>query len=129
MRITHVSLMVEDQAHAERFYTEILGFVTHQDFPVGEYRWLTVVSPEGHPDVELALESNSNPAVPAREFQQSLFNEGIPATMFTVDDVSAEYARLSSLGVRFTSEPTDMGGFHTAIFDDTCGNLIMIVSS
>jgi catechol 2,3-dioxygenase-like lactoylglutathione lyase family enzyme len=121
--------MVEDQAHAQRFYTEILGFVTSKDIPLGEFRWLTVVSPGGHPDVELLLEPNANPAVPARAFQQALHDAGIPATMFTVDDVRAEYSRLQALGVQFTSEPTTMDGVTTAIFDDTCGNLIMIASA
>lgn len=128
MRITLTSVLVDDQERAHRFYTDVLGFVTSKDIPVGDARWLTVVSPDGHPDVELLLEPNQNPAIPAREYQQALYAAGIPAAMFAVDDVRAEYERLRALGVRFTGEPATMDGITMATFDDTCGNLIMIAS-
>lgn len=129
MRITVTSVMVEDQANALAFYTDILGFVKKHDIPVGgEYRWLTVISPEGHDDVELLLEPNANPAIPAREYQQALHDAGIPATIFTVEDVQAEYDRLRQKGVTFAAPPAPAGGVTMAVFDDTCGNLIGIVA-
>lgn len=129
MKINITSVMVDDQDKALKFYTEILGFVKKVDIPVGEARWLTVVSPEGPDDIELLLEPNSNPAVPAKEFQKALFEAGIPATSFAVEDVQKEYERLKALGVVFTAEPTTAGGVSTAVFDDTCGNLIMIAAA
>jgi catechol 2,3-dioxygenase-like lactoylglutathione lyase family enzyme len=127
MRINVTSVMVDDQDKALAFYTEVLGFLKKTDIPVGDAKWLTVVSPEGPYDIELLLEPNNNPAVPAEAFQKALFEAGIPATSFAVDDVHKEYDRLTALGVSFTSEPTTMdGGVTTAVFDDTCGNLIMI---
>lgn len=129
MRITVTSVMVEDQAKALAFYTDVLGFVKKNDIPVGgEFRWLTVISPEGHDDVELLLEPNANPAVPAREYQKALHDAGIPATMFSVDDVHAEYERLQQRGVTFSAPPVPAGGVTMAIFDDTCGNLIAIAT-
>ena len=129
MRINISSIMVEDQEHALKFYTDVLGFVLKYDIPAGGARWITVVSPEQPDGTELALEPNSNPAVPAREWQKALYDAGIPATSFAVDDVFAEYERLTAQGVRFTGEPVDTGEFKMATFDDTCGNLIMITSS
>ena len=126
MRITITSVFVDDQAVALAFYTDVLGFVKKTDVPAGEYSWLTVVSP-GEPDgVELLLEPSAHPAVPP--FKQALVADGIPAAAFTVDDVAAEYARLTGLGVWFTQEPTVMGPVTTAVFDDTCGNLIQIAA-
>ncbi|MGH8189206.1 MAG: VOC family protein [Steroidobacteraceae bacterium] len=124
MKIKLTSVMVDDQAQALRFYTEVLGFVKRNDIPVGEYRWLTVVSPAGPPDIELALEPNANPA--ARTFQEALFKQGIPLTAFEVDDIRAEFARLRARDVTFTMEPTRSGPVSVAIFSDTCGNLIQI---
>ncbi|MGQ9426459.1 VOC family protein [Gilvimarinus sp. F26214L] len=124
MRIKLNSIFVDDQDKALQFYTEILGFIKSKEIQAGEFRWLTVVSPEGPQDVELVLEPNANPA--AKTFQQSLFEQGIPLTAFEVDDVKAEYERLKDLGVRFTMEPTDMGEVTIAIFADTCGNLIQL---
>jgi catechol 2,3-dioxygenase-like lactoylglutathione lyase family enzyme len=124
MRIKLTSLMVDDQDKALRFYTEVLGFRPKHDIPVGEYRWITVVSPEGPDDVELALEPNANPA--ARPFQESMFAQGIPLAAFEVADIAAEYARLSGAGVAFTRPPTPAGPVTIAIFADTCGNLIQI---
>lgn len=125
MRITVSSISVGDQAHAHRFYTEILGFVTKLDIPLGEARWLTVASPEEPDGVQLLLEPNAEyPAMKA--LKEALMADGIPFTMFLVKDVYAEYDRLRGLGVEFTMDPTDMGMSVGAIFNDTCGNLIQI---
>jgi catechol 2,3-dioxygenase-like lactoylglutathione lyase family enzyme len=124
MRITITSVLVDDQAKAERFYTDVLGFAVKDDVPLGEYRWLTVVSPEDPDGTELLLEPDAHPA--ARPFKSALVQDGIPSTSFAVDDVVAEAARLTALGVRFTMEPTEMGPVTIAILDDTCGNLIQI---
>jgi catechol 2,3-dioxygenase-like lactoylglutathione lyase family enzyme len=124
MRIKLTSIMVDDQDKALKFYTETLGFKKKHEIPVGEYRWLTVVSREGPADVELSLEPNANPA--GKTFQQALFEQGIPATAFEVDDVHAEYARLRALGVAFTREPTQAGPVVITILSDTCGNLIQL---
>jgi catechol 2,3-dioxygenase-like lactoylglutathione lyase family enzyme len=126
VRINLASVLVDDQDKALSFYTEILGFVKKTDVPVGEARWLTVVSP-GDPDgTELLLEPDAHPA--AKPFKQALVVDGIPYTSFAVDDVNAEYDRLRALGVRFTQEPLEMQSVTTAVLDDTCGNLIQIAS-
>ena len=124
MRIKLSSIFVDDQDKAAKFYTEVLGFEKKRDIPVGEYRWLTVISPEGPDDIELALEPNANPA--AETFQKALFEQGIPLTAFEVADIEQEYARLKDLGVAFTKEPTEMGPVTIAILSDTCGNLIQL---
>jgi glyoxylase I family protein len=124
MRIKLNSIMVEDQDRAEAFYTNVLGFKVKQSIPVGPYRWLTVVSPEGPNDLELSLEPNANPA--GKTFQKALFDQGIPATAFESADIAAEFARLSDRGVTFTQGPTKMGPVTIAVFSDTCGNLIQI---
>ncbi|AXO32344.1 MULTISPECIES: VOC family protein [unclassified Micromonospora] len=124
MRINLTSVYVDDQDKALRFYTEVLGFVPKTDVPTGEYRWLTVVSPDAPDGVELLLEPDAHPA--AKAFKEALAADGIPLTQFAVDDVAAEHERLRSLGVLFTQEPVDMGPVTTAVFDDTCGNLIQI---
>jgi catechol 2,3-dioxygenase-like lactoylglutathione lyase family enzyme len=124
MKIQVSSVMVDNQDQALKFYTEILGFVKKRDIPLGEARWLTVVSPEGPDDFELLLEPNSNPA--AKTYQKAIFNQGIPLTAFAVDDIQKEYTRLKDLGVEFTMEPTNMGPTTAAVFEDTCGNLIQI---
>lgn len=124
MRIKLTSIMVEDQAKALTFYTEILGFRKKHEIPVGAYKWLTVVSPEGPDDIELSLEPNANPA--ARIFQQAMFNQSIPLAAFEVVDIAKEYARLKGLGVTFVREPAKMGPVTIAVFSDTCGNLIQI---
>jgi DNA-binding transcriptional ArsR family regulator len=124
MRITLTSVYVDDQDKALQFYTQVLGFVKKTEVPLGEHRWLTVVSP-GEPDgVELVLEPADHPAV--GPYRQALAADGIPATSFAVPDVHAEHARLAGLGVEFTQPPTEMGPVTTAVFDDTCGNLIQI---
>ncbi|MER7697094.1 VOC family protein [Streptomyces sp. NPDC096095] len=126
MRITLTSVFVEDQEKALRFYTDVLGFVKKHDVPLGgEARWLTVVSPEDPEGTELLLEPNKHPAV--KPYTNALIEDGIPATAFAVDDVRAEFERLSGLGVRFTQEPLEMGTVTTAVLDDTCGNLIQIM--
>ena len=126
MKIIVTSVLVDDQDKALGFYTEALGFVKKGDIPVGEARWLTVVSPEEPDGVELLLEPDGHPA--AKPFKQALVDDGIPYTSFAVEDVRAEYERLAALGVRFTQEPLEMGPVTTAVFDDTCGNLIQIAS-
>jgi catechol 2,3-dioxygenase-like lactoylglutathione lyase family enzyme len=127
MKINVMSVMVDDQAKALRFYTEVLGFVKKREIPLGgEYSWLTVVSPEDTDGTELSLEPDEHPA--ARPFKQALVEDGIPFTSFAVDDVAAEYERLVGHGVRFTQPPTDMGTVTTAVFDDTCGNLLQIAA-
>jgi catechol 2,3-dioxygenase-like lactoylglutathione lyase family enzyme len=127
MRINLTSVPVDDQAKALRFYTEVLGFVKKTEVPLGEHRWLTVVSPEAPDGVELVLEPDGHPA--ARPFKEALVADGIPFTAFTVADVPAEVERLQALGVRFTQEPLTMGPVTTAVLDDTCGNLLQIQSA
>ena len=124
MRITLASVLVDDQARALAFYTEVLGFVKRTDVPAGTFRWLTVVSPERPDDVELLLEPNDNPA--ARAYQRAIHDQGIPATAFAVDDLRGEYERMKNLGVRFPQEPTTVGPVTRAVLDDTVGNLIQI---
>lgn len=124
MRIVVTSVLVDDQEKALKFYTDVLGFVKKADIPMGEARWLTVVSPEDPEGTELLLEPDSHPA--AGPFKDALVADGIPATSFGVDDVNAEFRRLQGLGVRFAQEPLEMGPVTTAVFDDTCGNLIQI---
>jgi catechol 2,3-dioxygenase-like lactoylglutathione lyase family enzyme len=124
MRINLTSVFVDDQDKALRFYTEVLGFVKKTEVPLGEARWLTVVSPEDPDGAELLLEPDGHPAV--KPFKEALVNDGIPFTSFAVDDVHAEFARLRRLDVRFTQEPVEMGPVTTAVFADTCGNLIQI---
>lgn len=124
MRIVVTSVLVDDQAKALRFYTDILGFQTKQDIPLGEARWLTVVSPQDPNGTELLLEPDGHPA--AKPWKQALVEDGIPATSFGVDDIAVEYDRLTALGVEFTQPPVQMGPVTTAVFDDTCGNLIQI---
>jgi len=126
MIITTASVFVDDQAKALAFYTDILGFTVKNDIPMGEHRWLTVVSPEFPDGVELLLEPSEHPAV--GPFRAALVEDGIPYTSFGVADVAAEHARLSDLGVRFVSEPQSMGPVTVATLDDTCGNLIQIAS-
>lgn len=125
MKISFSKIYVDDQDKALEFYTEKLGFVKKTDIKNGDYRWLTVVSPEAKDGTELILEKNDNPA--AKTYQQALFEQGIDAVNFDVADVKAEYERLNGLGVKFTMEPTSvMPGVIVAVLDDTCGNLIQI---
>jgi catechol 2,3-dioxygenase-like lactoylglutathione lyase family enzyme len=126
MKITLTSVMVDDQAKALAFYTDVLGFEKKTDVPLGEHRWLTVVSPAARDGVELVLEPDEHPA--AKPFKAALVEDGIPFTAFAVEDVEREYERLQGLGVRFTQPPTAMGPVTTAVLDDTCGNLIQIAA-
>lgn len=123
LQIKLTSIFVEDQAKALAFYTDVLGFQTQMDFPVGKYRWITVASP-GRDDLQLALEPNENPA--AKVFQQAMFSQGIPLASFESADLDAEYARLTEKGVAFTRAPTAAGAVKVAVFSDTVGNLIQI---
>jgi catechol 2,3-dioxygenase-like lactoylglutathione lyase family enzyme len=125
LKIKLNSIMVDDQDKALRFYTDVLGFAKGKDIDVGNgFRWITVFAKDGHPDVELVLEPNANPA--GRTFQAALFEQSIPATAFEVDDIEMECRRLKALGVVFTMVPTRMGPVSIAVFADTCGNLIQI---
>ncbi len=126
MRIYVTSILVDDQDKALKFYTEVLGFLKKTEIPMGEDRWLTVVSPEDPDGTELLLEPDRHPAV--RPFKQALVEDGIPFTSFAVNDVNVEYERLRAAGVHFNQEPIEMGPVTTAVFDDTCGNLIQIVT-
>ncbi|MCL7380614.1 VOC family protein [Streptomyces sp. 35G-GA-8] len=124
MRIHLSSVFVDDQDKALRFYTDVLGFVKKTEVPLGTDRWLTVVSPEDPDGTQLLLEPDGHPAV--KPYKTALVEDGIPATSFAVDDVQAEFRRLTGLGVRFTQDPVQMGPVITAVLDDTCGNLIQI---
>jgi catechol 2,3-dioxygenase-like lactoylglutathione lyase family enzyme len=126
MRINVTSVFVDDQDRALSFYTNVLGFEKKTEIPLGEDRWLTVVSPEEPDGTELLLEPDGHPAV--RPFKEALVEDGIPYTSFAVDDANAEFERLRAAGVRFTQEPVEMNGVTTAVLDDTCGNLIQIAS-
>ncbi|SCA85956.1 hypothetical protein BGLY_2133 [Bacillus glycinifermentans] len=125
MKIIITSIFVQDQDKALEFYTKTLGFAKKHDVPSGAYRWITLVSPDDQDGTELLLEPNEHPA--AKDYQNRLFAEGIPATMFGVADIRKEYERLLENGVKFTMEPTKMGEVTIAVFDDTCGNLIQII--
>lgn len=127
IRITLTSVFVDDQSRALEFYTDVLGFEKQHDVPMGEHRWLTLVSPAQRDGPELLLEPSDHPAV--GPYKQALVEDGIPAASFGVDDVHAEYARLSEAGVRFTQEPLEMGGVTTVVLDDTCGNLIQLAAT
>ena len=127
MEIVLTGVFVEDQDKALKFYTETLGFVKKHDVPVGEFKWLTVVSPENPDGPELLLEPNGNQV--AKAYQKGLFEQGIPAASFGVEDTQAEFERLKALGVSFTMEPTNYQDVMLAIFDDTCGNLIQIMQT
>jgi catechol 2,3-dioxygenase-like lactoylglutathione lyase family enzyme len=126
MKINLASVFVDDQDKALSFYTETLGFVKKTEMPVGEFKWLTVVSPEDPDGVELVLEPSDHPAV--KPFKDAIVADGIPYTSFAVGDVQTEYERLRARGVKFVQEPTSMGPVTTAVFDDTCGNLIQIAA-
>jgi predicted enzyme related to lactoylglutathione lyase len=124
MKIKLSSVFVDDQDKALNFYTEVLGFVKKTEIPLGEAKWLTVVSPEAPDEVELVLEPNGNPA--AKAFQEAIFQQGIPLTAFAVEDVEKEFQRLTELGVVFHKKPINIGPTTIAVFDDTCGNLIQL---
>ena len=125
MKIKLASVPVEDQAKALNFYRDVLGFVVKRDVPIGEARWLTVVSPQEPDGTELVLEPNAT-YPPMKALKESLVRDGIPFTAFQVDDLQSEYERLTGLGVKFTQEPTAFGEVVAAVLDDTCGNLIQL---
>ena len=124
MKIKLTSVFVDDQDKALRFYTEVLGFVKKTDNPIGQFKWLTVVSPDEPGGTELLLEPNENPA--AKTIQNTIFSQGLPLAAFMVEDIHNECERLEKRDVRFTMPPTNMGTATIAIFDDTCGNLIQM---
>ena len=126
MRIQLTNIFVDDQRAALAFYTDVLGFTKHRDVPLGDDAWLTVVSPESPNGPELLLEPSSHPAV--KPYRDALVEDGIPLAQFAVDDVEAEYDRLTKHGVTFTQPPTDVGVAIVAVFDDTCGNLVQIIA-
>ena len=125
MQLKFISITVNNQDEALNFYTNVLGFTKMADIPMGEYRWLTVVSPDGIDGVELVIEPAAFP--PAQVYQKALFDAGIPATAFITKDINAEYDRLKKLGVVFRGEPQIMGPVTVVMFEDTCGNLINLV--
>jgi predicted enzyme related to lactoylglutathione lyase len=125
MKIIVISIFVQDQQKALKFYSEKLGFIKKEDIPTGEFRWITLVSPDDQNGTELFIEPNDHPA--AKEYQKKIFADGIPAAMFGVADIHKEYKQLIEKGVKFTMEPTEMGKVTIAVFDDTCGNLIQLV--
>ena len=127
MKIIVTSIFVEDQEKALAFYTKTLGFVLKHDVPSGQYRWIALVSPDEEAGTELILEPNVHSA--AKEYQERLFADGIPATMFGVEDIQEEYQRLLDLGVEFKMKPTNVGPVTIAIFNDTCGNYIQIAEN
>ena len=127
MRIELTSVFVDDQRAALAFYTDVLGFTKHHDIPLGDHSWLTVVSPEMPDGPELLLEPADHPAV--KPYRDALAEDGIPVAQFAVDDVAAEHQRLTALGVVFTQPPTDIGTAVIAVLDDTCGNLIQIITA
>ena len=125
MKIRLTSVLVDDQDKALKFYTEILGFVKKKEIPMGEYRWLTIVSQEEPDGVEVVLEPMG--FAPAKVYQRALHDAGIPLTAFNVDNIQSEYERLEKLGVKFSMGPTQMGPATLAVFDDTCGNNIQLI--
>lgn len=125
MKIKLSSVMVDDQEKALKFYTEILGFIKKTEIPMGEHKWLTVVSNEERHGIELLLEPMN--FAPAKTYQKALFEAGIPLTVFNVDDIERDYERLTKLNVVFSMPPTTMGPVKLAVFNDTCGNNIQIV--
>ncbi len=127
MKIKLSSVYVDNQEKALKFYTEKLGFIKKTDIPAGEFRWLTVVSPEDQNGTELVLEPDSNPA--SKEFKRALFDSGIPLTSFEVEDVEKEFMKLRAAGVEFAAEPVDIGTVKVAVLNDTCGNLIQTYQS
>ena len=125
MQLKFVSLMVEDQERALDFYTSVVGFEKMADIPMGEYRWLTITSPDGIEGVELVLEPMAFP--PSRTYQKAMFDAGVPATALITQDIAADVARLKARGVKFRGEPVSMGPITAVVFEDTCGNLINLV--
>lgn len=126
IRINITSVLVDDQAKALAFYTDKLGFELKHDVPAGEARWLTLTSPGDHDGVELLLEPDANFGAP--EFKSTLKSAGVPYTQFQVDDVQEAFDELREKGVEFTMEPTNAGPVSIVVLDDTCGNLVQLIS-
>jgi catechol 2,3-dioxygenase-like lactoylglutathione lyase family enzyme len=132
MFVPVTSIPVDDQDKALAFYTDVLGFVKKTDVPVGDAKWLTVVSPDAPDGVELLLEPDGNPGVridgepAARVYKKALYDAGVPYTMLGSTDLQKDYERMRERGVRFTQEPTRTDFGAMAVFDDTCGNLIVL---
>lgn len=124
MKIKVMSLYVDDQEKALRFYTEVLGFTKKNDFSQGPYRWLTVASSEDPNGTELQLALNNNPA--AKTYQQALFQQNQPAAMFFTEDIKGDFERMKSRGAEFTMPPTDVTASTIAVVKDTCGNLLQL---
>lgn len=124
MKVSLLSIMVNDQDKALQFYTEVLGFIKKTEIPMGAHKWLTVVSPEEPDGTEVVLEPLA--FEPAKVYQKALYDAGIPVTAFSVSDVEAEYGRLTAAGVSFSMAPTQMGTVKLAVLDDTCGNRIQL---
>lgn len=124
MRLRLTSIMVNDQTEALKFYTEVLGFQKKHEIPLGEYKWVTVISPEGPDELELSIEPNANPA--AKAFQEAMFVQKIPLAAFETNDIEADFERLNAAGVVFLSKPQQAGPVKIAVFSDTCGNLIQL---
>ncbi len=127
MKLQTVSIFVDDQDKAKAFYTDTLGFEVTADVPVGEFRWLTVAAGSGSEVTQLSLEPAAHPA--AATFAAALYSDGIPYLVLGTDDIATEHRRLTDLGVRFASEPTNVGPVIIAVFDDTCGNLIQLAQA
>ena len=125
IKIYATSVPVSDQDKALKFYTEVLGFIKKTEIPIGEHKWLTVVSPEEQNGVELLLEPMA--FEPSKVYQKALKDAGIPWTSFMVDDLKKEHERLVALGVQFTMEPKEVGTNMIAVLDDTCGNNIQLI--
>ena len=125
MKIKLTSVYVDDQEKALRFYTEVLGFAQKADFTQGQFRWLTLVSPEEMDGTELQLALNNNPA--AKAYQQAIFQQGQPGAMLFTGDIKSDYERIKARGAEFTMPPTDVPGSTIAMLNDTCGNLIQVV--
>ena len=125
MQLKFMSVMVEDQDNALRFYTSVLGFEKVSDIPMGPFRWLTVSSPDGVQGAELVLEPMGFP--PSRAYQKAMFEGGIPALALITNDVAADFKRLKAAGIKFRGEPASMGPITAVTFEDTCGNLINLV--
>ena len=124
MKIKLMSVYVDDQDKALRFYTETMGFAKKTDFSNGPYRWLTVTSPDEPNGTELQLALNNNPA--AKTYQEAIFQQSQPAVMFFTDDVKGDYERIKARGAVFTMPPTDVTGSTIAMLNDTCGNLVQL---
>ena len=128
MKVTLISIPVRDQEKAFQFYTKKLGFIKKKDLPLeGGNRWLTLVSAEWQDGPELLLEPAPVHFEPCRVFQDALMEAGYPYTQFDVQNVDAEYERLTKLDVEFSMKPTTMGTVKVAVFNDTCGNNIQLV--